>query len=359
MSKSLNVNVDTTLKMKTNQYAERERARAAHLLNDRVRTIGLDLPALASQMEEKSARIAAEGMERMIDQVNIKTSALADCQLREAELEARKQHQKCLAEVLKKQTCEKKERDRESPWVELSEGPASMTKFAGYDESLSSRKMMQQQKQAEWLKQQIFERKVLESTQTVSTDEPENPVTIDRGEIRRRMEQYNKEIAESRRGKTDKEAQGCSTSLPESRKTDFKGLTRDLVREELVRENQRLEKLKEEHSWIESETQKQIFLEAERIRIQKNLEAQKCLEAKREEQIESLRITEINESMRRSREKEAKQTGEKIDASYETDFFEKRFGNSLTCTKNPVNYGTTMIYCCCEVCIQRNRLREQ
>ena len=346
--------------MRTNQYAERDRSRAAHLLNDRVRTIGLDLPALASQMEEKSARIAAESMERMIEMVNIKTSALADCQAREAELEARKQQQKSLAEVLRKQTCEKKERERETPQVELSEGPASMTKFAGSDESLSSRKMMQQQKQAEWLKQQIFERKVLESTQTVSTDEPENPVTIDRAEIRRRVEQYNKEIAaESRRSKAEREVEGCSTSLPESRMTDFKGLPRDRVREELVRENHRLEKMKEEHSWIESETETQIFLEAERIRIQKNLEAQKSLEAKREEQIDSLRISQTNESMRRSREKEARRNGEKIDASYEADFFKKRFGNSLTCTKNPVNYGTTKIYYCCEVCRRRTRLHEQ
>ena len=326
---------DSDFESRAMKYMERERSRLPRLLNEKTRTIGLDLDSLESQIQDKSRRKVLEH-EHMNRERGKMLAAMSESQNAvKCEKTARREKQRLLASALSLQSQEKQKRDETVVSVPSSEGPANMSNFTGLDVNYRARLNIQKKKQAEWLKQQIFEKKFLE-TEAVSVDCPpkaaESSARIDRSEIMRLVAAENRTVAESKATLKRLGREIAPTSIPEWKVTDFKGLPRKQVKEELIKGNQRLWRTKQEQRAKEVEEDRKLQLERDMRHESFNLQEQGVQNNRREQQIESLRLSRENDCLRNSRQEALENSERLVNARYDEDFLAKRFGNSLTCT---------------------------
>ena len=331
--------------------------RHTRLLNDKRRTIGLDLGALDAQIRDK-ANIAASR-----DQAARKEkSELMALEKRHAEESARMRTRKCdrqkeYASHLAAQMAEAGIHRIEA-WADpSSNGPASMKCFEGCDPGREARILSLGRQQAECLKQQMFEKRLGHAvTPDLKPDKHSYVDDIVAGSLvqavkRREAQQSSNEvnqqiISANEKRQKDRVAQELPTSLlctvPHTLQTDFKGTPKDVEKVTLLEENAALIRLKKESAQLESKCSQNY------ARVVEDDRRKALLNAISKRKDDFMKQVGANEASRANREsadsKSALQAAQDRvleyvigvenliphRQQYDQEFFGKRFGTSLT-----------------------------
>jgi len=212
-----------------------------------------------------------------------------------------------------------------------------MTFLSGSDLNADSRRREQKRLQAEWLKQQIYEKEMKRLHEETSS--PANTFTdrmldenrkrlLGRTSIQERYNLINKELASMRDSDakpSDAVATSLSSTVAHSLQTDFKGLDKDIVRRILLEENASQLKLKEQEMKKEMEADKRFAQQVEYDRVDEML---KCITLDREKRLQYEKIAQE----RRINAELVKVTNDALrlkDEARETGQFFERSGKSL------------------------------
>lgn len=335
---------DTSFEDRALKLAVRDRLRKQRLLDEFQRTLGLDIATLESQVKYKSDRLADEKDSLNSERMKMLEAAAMDDQVLIESRYKKAQEQKALGEELLRQAAEKEKRDKKWKTVETHADSASVHYFTVHDRDERLKIAEKRKEQAEWLGQQIYERKLLEKTETErEIPQPGSTARVNRAQIRKSIEEFNRKQADEKAAGVIPSKEASLTSLPESRytakETDFKGVSREIVRSEIIQSNKALEMIKKEKKQRERENEKRFQMESEKTLLQANEDFLKEEELRRLRLIESLRISRENENIRRKKQEETDAAERGLDSSI---FFNKRFGNSLTCMQYGVNYSSIL-----------------
>jgi len=311
---------DTVDFKRSSSARQRLSAIADRLLDDRQRTIGMDIRGLNEQMNDKSTRLNKFELEKRDDSRDVENSFrdYRESQ-RLAESNSRREAQRYAA-ILKYQCLERQTKSYDQPDFD----PKYLIGFQKHPrDDLHARRQLLMDYQKE-LRMQI-ETKLHDDSKL---EIPPTPLYESRklDEYRERLNQDfingNRAIMDQKRPKC-REHVGLDTvtlpeSMPHSKSTDFKGYSSECTRQ-LLEENERLiaSKNASQHALELSDLSSRI--EIERAAKNEELLAQQVRNNQREAQKQCLSISTLNTQLRDQTTK----------PQSVNEYFTNRFGNSL------------------------------
>ena len=304
---------------------DREDMRVSRLLDDTVRTIGLDLASLHSQAAELTERLDLKV--EQAEQERLEVGHVVRLIEEDLVNERRCKHESkaSYAHELEKQVCAKQESSQKTRLLESAPlpapGAASLQCFEGEDPDYKVRRYRKMGQQEEWLRQQIYEREMSKKTELVTQASPvagdvssqlqtsiRNQI-LNRGSTQKRFNEINKQMVAEKQKLHSGETPDlpAAMSLPETRahtkQTDFKGLSGDETKA-ILRANEDLIR-KQQQQKIQSRNEQSEYAEAI-LRDERKAECafQEILSDKQQMQVHALTVSSLNAQIRNALEQE-------------------------------------------------------